>query len=84
MANKNASQLGIIKKTKKNSEQKAVELVKSLKDAMFAPKNIINIGNADLGRYLFMHEKAIKSGASSPSIRANYRAILKELRNREN
>ena len=51
---------------------------------MFEPKNIINIGNADLGRYLFMHEKAIKSGASSPSIRANYRAILKELRNREN
>tara|TARA_R110002012_G_scaffold67924_4_gene176671 strand:- start:2258 stop:2512 length:255 start_codon:yes stop_codon:yes gene_type:complete len=84
MANKNASQLGIIKKSNKKAEQEAVKLVKSLKDNMFEPKNIIDIGNADLGRYLFMHERAIKSGASSPSIRANYRAILKELRNREN
>ena len=83
MANKNASQLGIIKKTKKNSDQEAIELVKSLKDSMFEPKNIIDIGNAELGRYLFMHERAIKSGNSSASIRANYRAILKELRNRD-
>tara|TARA_B100000902_G_C26729069_1_gene630493 strand:- start:61 stop:303 length:243 start_codon:yes stop_codon:yes gene_type:complete len=77
---KDPNKVAAVKKANKND---AIELVQSLKDNMFEPKNIINIGNADLGRYLFMHEKAIKSGSSSSSIRANYRAILKELRSRD-
>ena len=83
MAKESTKRLGIIRKTNKKKDQEAIELVKSLKDSMFEPKNIIDIGNAELGRYLFMHERAIKSGNSSASIRANYRAILKELRNRD-
>jgi len=70
-------------KPKKKIKKKKTLLAGSFKDDIFEEKNIIQIGNADLGRYLFMHEKAMKEGSSSKFLRANYRAILRELRKRD-
>tara|TARA_R100000781_G_C4047106_1_gene116113 strand:- start:220 stop:450 length:231 start_codon:yes stop_codon:yes gene_type:complete len=70
-------------KPKKKIKKKKTLLAGSFKDDIFEDKKIIQIGNSDLGRYLFMHEKAIKEGNGSKFIRANYRAILKELRRRD-
>ena len=44
---------------------------------------IINISDNDLGRYLSMHLKAIRNDNSNKGVRANYRAILRELRRRD-
>ena len=70
-------------KLKKKIKKKKTLLASSFKDDIFERKNIIQIGNNDLAKYLSMHEKAMKDGNSSKFIRANYRAILRELRRRD-
>ena len=70
-------------KPKKKTKKKKTLLAGSFKDDIFEPKNIINISNNDLGRYLSMHLKAMKNDNSNKGVRANYRAILRELRRRD-
>jgi len=70
-------------KPKKKTKKKKTLLAGSFKDDIFEDKKIIQIGNSDLSRYLGMHEKAMREGRGNKFIRANYRAILKELLRRD-
>jgi len=70
-------------KPNKKIKKKKTLLAGSFKDDLFESKEIINISDNDLGRYLSMHLKAIRNDNSNKGVRANYRAILRELRRRD-
>ena len=70
-------------KPKKKIKKNKTILSGSFKDDLFEDREIINISDNDLGRYLSMHLKAIRNDNSNKGVRANYRAILRELRRRD-
>ena len=70
-------------KPKKKIKKNKTLLAGSFKDDLFEDREIINISDNDLGRYLSMHLKAIRNDNSNKGVRANYRAILRELRRRD-